>query len=143
MLKSAFGSDEAVAMIKLLNADIGGLEKNIATLGNIKGMDKAVEMAQAMADPWEQAAAIINGIRIEIGTQLLPVLYPFIQKSNEGGKSFVAGYVCIPISHGLLVYCLPPCWALPQWVPLSTLWWVWRSLSGQDCGWSGWQLLRR
>ncbi|MEL9101875.1 phage tail tape measure protein, partial [Escherichia coli] len=68
----------------------GGLEKNIATLGNIKGMDKAVEMAQAMADPWEQAAAIINGIRIEIGTQLLPVLYPFIQKSNEGGKSFVA-----------------------------------------------------
>ncbi|MEH3635609.1 phage tail tape measure protein [Escherichia coli] len=90
LLKSAFGSDEAVAMIKLLNADIGGLEKNIATLGNIKGMDKAVEMAQAMADPWEQAAAIINGIRIEIGTQLLPVLYPFIQKSNEGGKSFVA-----------------------------------------------------
>ncbi|WP_137543577.1 phage tail tape measure protein, partial [Escherichia coli] len=56
LLKSAFGSDEAVAMIKLLNADIGGLEKNIATLGNIKGMDKAVEMAQAMADPWEQAA---------------------------------------------------------------------------------------
>ncbi|HGE9226884.1 TPA: phage tail tape measure protein [Escherichia coli] len=90
LLKSAFGSDEAVAMIKLLNADIGGLEKNIATLGNIKGMDKAVEMAQAMADPWEQAAAIINGIRIEIGTQLLPVLYPFILKSNEGGKSFVA-----------------------------------------------------
>lgn len=90
LLKSAFGSDEAVAMIKLLNADIGGLEKNIATLGNIKGMDKAVEMAQAMADPWEQAVAIINGIRIEIGTQLLPVLYPFIQKSNEGGKSFVA-----------------------------------------------------
>ena len=89
LLKSAFGSDEAVAMIKLLNADIGGLEENIATLGNIKGMDKAVEMAQAMADPWEQAAAIINGIRIEIGTQLLPVLYPFIQKSNEGGKSFV------------------------------------------------------
>lgn len=89
LLKSAFGSDEAVAMIKLLNADIAGLEKNIATLGNVKGMDKAVEMAQAMADPWEQAAAIINGIRIEIGTQLLPVLYPFIQKSNEGGKSFV------------------------------------------------------
>ncbi|PAX78123.1 phage tail tape measure protein, partial [Citrobacter sp. TSA-1] len=89
LLKSAFGSDEAVAMIKLLNADISGLEKNIATLGNVRGMDKATEMAQAMADPWEQAAAIINGIRIEIGTQLLPVLYPFIQKTNEGGKSFV------------------------------------------------------
>ncbi len=90
LLKSAFGSDEAVAMIKLLNANIDGLEANINTLGNVKGMDKATEMAQAMADPWEQAAAIINGIRIEIGTQLLPVLYPFIQQSNEGGKSFVA-----------------------------------------------------
>ncbi|HHO9805760.1 TPA: phage tail tape measure protein, partial [Escherichia coli] len=105
LLKSAFGSDEAVAMIKLLNANIDGLEKNINTLGNIKGMDKAVEMAQAMADPWEQAAAIINGIRIEIGTQLLPVLYPFIQKSNEGGKSFVAWlrlYPNITLAIGLL-----------------------------------------
>ncbi|MBW5852806.1 phage tail tape measure protein [Yersinia enterocolitica] len=89
LLKRAFGSDEAVAMIKLLNADIGGLEKNIATLGKVGGMDKAVEMAKAMADPWEQALAVINGIRIEIGTQLLPVLYPFIDRTNEGGKSFV------------------------------------------------------
>ncbi|MGM7743290.1 phage tail tape measure protein, partial [Yersinia enterocolitica] len=89
LLKKAFGSDEAVAMIKLLNADIGGLKKNIATLGKVGGMDKAVEMAKAMADPWEQALAVINGIRIEIGTQLLPVLYPFIDRTNEGGKSFV------------------------------------------------------
>ncbi|WP_332832079.1 hypothetical protein [Escherichia coli] len=37
-------------------------------------------------------AAIINGIRIEIGTQLLPVLYPFIQKSNEGGNPLLPGY---------------------------------------------------
>ncbi|EKN4770578.1 phage tail tape measure protein, partial [Yersinia enterocolitica] len=89
LLKKAFGSDEAVAMIKLLNADIGGLEKNITTLGKVGGMDKAVEMAKAMADPWEQALAVLNGIRIEIGTQLLPVLYPFINQTNEGGKSFV------------------------------------------------------
>ncbi|WNK03470.1 phage tail tape measure protein [Escherichia coli] len=105
LLKKAFGSDEAVAMIKLLNADIDGLEKNIKTLGNVDGMSKAIEMAQAMADPWEQAAAIINGIRIEIGTQLLPVLYPFIQKSNEGGKAFVSWlrlYPNITRSLGLL-----------------------------------------
>ena len=90
LLKSAFGSDEAVGMITRLINNIDDLENDINTLGNVKGMDNAIKMAQAMADPWEQAAAIINGIRIEIGTQLLPVLYPFIQKSNEGGKSFVA-----------------------------------------------------
>lgn len=90
LLKSAFGSDEAVGMITRLINNIDALENDINTLGNVKGMDNAIKMAQAMADPWEQAAAIINGIRIEIGTQLLPVLYPFIQKSNEGGKSFVA-----------------------------------------------------
>ncbi|MGM7743312.1 phage tail tape measure protein, partial [Yersinia enterocolitica] len=89
LLKKAFGSKEAVSFIKLLSADINGLKSNINTMGNIKGMDKAVEMAKAMADPWEQALAVINGIRIEIGTQLLPVLYPFINQTNEGGKSFV------------------------------------------------------
>lgn len=88
LMKKAFGSDEAVAMIKLLNADIGGLEKNINALGNVKGMEKAAEMAQAMADPWEQGLAVLNALRIEIGTQLLPVLYPFINQANEGGKSF-------------------------------------------------------
>ncbi|EMV7112487.1 phage tail tape measure protein [Escherichia coli] len=89
LVQKAFG-DKASGVVKLLIKDIDGLRSNIDELGSIKGMDNAIKMAQAMADPWEQAAAIINGIRIEIGTQLLPVLYPFIQKSNEGGKSFVA-----------------------------------------------------
>ncbi|EIP4370038.1 phage tail tape measure protein [Escherichia coli] len=89
LVQKAFG-DQASGVVKLLIKDIDGLRSNIDELGSIKGMDNAIKMAQAMADPWEQAAAIINGIRIEIGTQLLPVLYPFIQKSNEGGKSFVA-----------------------------------------------------
>ncbi|HAN6527333.1 TPA: phage tail tape measure protein, partial [Escherichia coli] len=89
LVQKAFG-DRASGVVKLLIKDIDGLRSNIDELGSIKGMDNAIKMAQAMADPWEQAAAIINGIRIEIGTQLLPVLYPFIQKSNEGGKSFVA-----------------------------------------------------
>ncbi|MGL4925617.1 MAG: phage tail tape measure protein [Plesiomonas shigelloides] len=88
LLKKAFGSDEAVAMIKLLNTNITGLESNITALGNVKGMDKATEMALSMVDPWEQGLAVINAIRIEIGTQLLPVLYPFLNKANEGGKAF-------------------------------------------------------
>lgn len=89
LLAKAFGSKQAVAMVKLLNANISSLERNITTLGNTKGMDKAAEMAGAMADPWEKSLAVINAIRIEIGTQLLPVLYPFIDQAVSGGYEFV------------------------------------------------------
>lgn len=89
LLKKAFGSDEAVAMIKLLNADITGLENNIRRLSQVHGMDKAIAMAKAMTDVWERGEAIISAIRIEIGSRLLPVLYPFINSSNEAGKNFV------------------------------------------------------
>lgn len=89
LLQKAFGTKEAVDMVKLLSKDINGLEKNIASLGNVKGMDKATEMANAMADPWEKSLAVINAMRIEIGTQLLPVLYPFIDNAVAGGREFV------------------------------------------------------
>ncbi|KAB7715704.1 phage tail tape measure protein [Plesiomonas shigelloides] len=89
LIKKAFGSDEAVAMIKLLSTNISGLKENITKLGNIKGMKQATEMAKAMADPWETSLAVINAIRIEIGTQLLPVLYPFIDQAAAGGREFV------------------------------------------------------
>ncbi|ACR69441.1 phage tail tape measure protein [Edwardsiella ictaluri] len=89
LLAKAFGSKQAVAMVKLLNANIGNLEKNITTLGNSRGMGKAAEMAGAMADPWKQSLAVINAMRIEIGTQLLPVLYPFIDQAVSGGREFI------------------------------------------------------
>ena len=41
LIKKAFGSDEAVGMLKLLIQDTAGLAKNIDDLGKIKGMETA------------------------------------------------------------------------------------------------------
>lgn len=89
LLKKAFGSDEAVSMIKLLAGDVDGLKKNINSLGNIKGMDKAVEMAKKMVDPWDQVNSLLEQVRISIGLRLDPVFAPFLQKVIDGGKAFM------------------------------------------------------
>ncbi|EOV0272025.1 phage tail tape measure protein, partial [Salmonella enterica] len=89
LLKKAFGSDEAVSMIKLLAGDVDGLKKNISSLGNIRGMDKAVEMAKKMVDPWDQVNYLLEQIRVSIGLRLDPVFAPFLQKIIDGGKAFM------------------------------------------------------
>ncbi|EDW0610920.1 phage tail tape measure protein [Salmonella enterica subsp. enterica] len=89
LLKKAFGSDEAVSMIKLLAGDVDGLKKNINSLGNIKGMDKAVEMAKKMIDPWDQVNSLLEQVRVSIGLRLDPVFAPFLQKIIDGGKAFM------------------------------------------------------
>ncbi|ECI4647290.1 phage tail protein [Salmonella enterica subsp. salamae] len=89
LLKKAFGSDEAVSMIKLLAGDVDGLKKNINSLGDIKGMDKAVEMAKKMVDPWDQVNSLLEQIRVSIGLRLDPVFAPFLQKIIDGGKAFM------------------------------------------------------
>lgn len=89
LLKKAFGSDEAVSMIKLLAGDVDGLKKNINSLGNVKGMDKAVEMAKKMVDPWDQVNSLLEQVRVSIGLRLDPVFAPFLQKIIDGGKAFM------------------------------------------------------
>ena len=51
LIKKAFGSDEAVSMLKLLIQDTGGLADNIKALEDIKGMGKAEAMARKMLIP--------------------------------------------------------------------------------------------
>ncbi|HHX9832716.1 TPA: phage tail tape measure protein [Salmonella enterica subsp. enterica] len=89
LLKKAFGSDEAVSLVKLLAGDVDGLKKNINSLGNIKGMDKAVEMAKKMVDPWDQVNSLLEEVRVSIGLRLDPVFAPFLQKIVDGGKAFM------------------------------------------------------
>lgn len=75
-LKKAFGSDEAVGMIKLLMADVDGLGKSISTLGGIKGMDKAKQMAMSMVDPFDRMAQGGQALKIVLGQALLPAFNP-------------------------------------------------------------------
>jgi hypothetical protein len=83
-LKKAFGSDEAVGLIKLLMADTKGLTENIESIGNVKGMEKAMTMADSMVDPFQQWDQGVQAVRIGLGQALLPVLLPVVESMAEG-----------------------------------------------------------
>jgi len=83
-LKKAFGSDEAVALIKLLMKDTTGLAANIDKIGKVKGMEKAEEMAAKMVDPMMQFEQGVNAVRIAFGSALLPVVNPVLASMAEG-----------------------------------------------------------
>ncbi|ELJ8739370.1 phage tail tape measure protein, partial [Vibrio cholerae] len=71
-LKKAFGSDEAVSLIKLLMADTQGLAANIDSLGQTKGMGKAEQMAAAMTDQSQRLEASWFAIRAAAFSMVLP-----------------------------------------------------------------------
>lgn len=89
LLKKAFGRKEAVALIKQLMLDTEGLASNIQSLGNVKGMDKARQMAEEIADPssrWSQSA---KAVRIALGKAMLPILTPIIDKFTAANARVV------------------------------------------------------
>ena len=89
-LSKAFGSQEAVSMIKLLMADTDGLAGSINQLGEVTGMDKAAEMADAMVDPWQRMGAGMKAVKIGMGSALLPVLNPLITAMADGAAEITA-----------------------------------------------------
>lgn len=87
ILKKAFGSEEAVGMVKLLMGKTDELTGSIESLGQVKGMEKAKKMAQDIADPWERLTAVVRSLHIGLGRALLPVLNPIIERLADGGKA--------------------------------------------------------
>jgi TP901 family phage tail tape measure protein len=73
-LKKAFGSDEAVALIKQMIPDIDGLAHSIDGVGRQTGMDKATQMAHAMTDQWERLGAVWFALRAGAGASVLPTI---------------------------------------------------------------------
>lgn len=71
-LKEAFGSEQAVSMLKLLYDDTTGLSKSIESLGNVQGMSKAEEMASAMTDQWERLEHSWFAVRAAVFGAVLP-----------------------------------------------------------------------
>lgn len=86
-LAAGFGG-EASRLIVTLMKDTDRFRDGLDRLGNVKGMDQATAMAQAMVDPWEQFGAMLQNIRIVLGQVLLPVLNPLIAKATEMGATF-------------------------------------------------------
>lgn len=95
-LKQAFGSDEAVGLIKLLMNDTAGLANSMEQLGKVRGMEQAEQMAKAMVDPWARLGALVEAIRITFGQVLLPVLNPLIERLVEAGTTLQRWVVMFP-----------------------------------------------
>lgn len=89
-LAKAFGSQEAVATVKLLMSDINGLGESINTLGKVKGMGKAEEMAAAMTDQSERLAQSWYVIRAAFGSAVLPAFNSFVGWIANMGREVLA-----------------------------------------------------
>ncbi|BFR48728.1 phage tail tape measure protein [Nitratidesulfovibrio sp. HK-II] len=79
-LKKAFGSDEAVSLIKQLMMDTDGLKANMANIANIKGMDNVTSMAARMTDIWGRLGGTVNVLAGSFGQKLLPPLEEIVGK---------------------------------------------------------------
>lgn len=85
-LKKAFGSDEAVAMIKLLMTNTKGLATNINALANTHGMGKAEQMAAAMTDQWERVTQAWFAIRAAAFGVVLPAINSVVGVFADGAN---------------------------------------------------------
>ncbi|MBD1229425.1 phage tail tape measure protein, partial [Xenorhabdus griffiniae] len=86
-IEEAFG-DSAV-VVKQLYSNVDALRKNITALGANDGMKRTREMAELMANPWERLHAIWENIRIAIGSTLLPVIAPLVNKMANASQILV------------------------------------------------------
>ncbi|WP_372943810.1 phage tail tape measure protein [Shewanella sp.] len=89
-LATAFGSQEAVSMVKLLLNDINGLNGSIESLGKVKGMEQAEIMAAAMTDQSERLAQSWYVIRAALGSAILPAFNSFVGWIADMGRDVIA-----------------------------------------------------
>ncbi len=81
LLKKAFGSDEAVATIKLLMNNADGLTDAINEIGKVTGMDQARWKADLLADSQERFIQVNKAVKIGFGALIDQALIPFYQYS--------------------------------------------------------------
>jgi TP901 family phage tail tape measure protein len=86
-LKKAFGSDEAVAMVKLLMTNTKALSTNINALGNTHGMGKAEQMAASMTDQWERVTQGWFAIRAAAFGVVLPAINKVVGVFADGADT--------------------------------------------------------
>lgn len=86
-LAKAFGSQEAVALVKLLLNDVDGLSNSINKLGKVNGMQQAEKMAAAMTDQSQRLSQSWFVIRAAFGSAVLPAFNEFVGKLADAGES--------------------------------------------------------
>jgi hypothetical protein len=84
VLSDMFGGKRAVEAATLLLNSSDSIKKNLDTLSSVKGMDKAIDMANAIKDPFEIAGKQIEALQITLGKVLIPQLLPFLSAMGDG-----------------------------------------------------------
>ncbi|MFQ2266582.1 phage tail tape measure protein [Aeromonas hydrophila] len=105
-LKKAFGSDEAVAMIKLLMSNTKGLAANINALANTHGMGKAEQMAAAMTDQWERVTQAWFAIRAAAFGVVLPAINAVVGVFADGATTVLRWTHLFPNLTKVVSYAL-------------------------------------
>lgn len=105
-LKKAFGSDEAVAMIKLLMTNTKGLATNINALANTQGMGKAEQMAAAMTDQWERVTQAWFAIRAAAFGVVLPAINAVVGVFADGATTVLRWTHLFPNLTKVVSYAL-------------------------------------
>lgn len=105
-LKKAFGSDEAVAMIKLLMTNTQGLATNINALANTHGMGKAEQMAAAMTDQWERVTQAWFAIRAAAFGVVLPAINAVVGVFADGATTVLRWTHLFPNLTKVVSYAL-------------------------------------
>lgn len=78
LLGKAFGKQTATDFVKALIPQMDGLSQSIEKLGNVTGMEKAVQMANAIADPFEQGGAKLEAVQIKLANAMMPTIVSLI-----------------------------------------------------------------
>lgn len=103
-LKKAFGSDEAVSMIKLLMTNTKGLATNINALANTHGMGKAEQMAAAMTDQWQRVEQAWFAIRAAAFGAVLPAINAVVGAFADGANDVLRWTHLFPNLTKLISY---------------------------------------
>lgn len=85
-LKKAFGSDEAVAMVKLLMNNTKGLATSINALANTNGMSEVEKMAATMTDQWQRVDQAWFAIRAAAFGVVLPAINAVVGLFADGAN---------------------------------------------------------
>ena len=105
-LKKAFGSDEAVSMIKLLMSNTQGLATSINALANTHGMGKAEQMAAAMTDQWERVTQAWFAIRAAAFGVVLPAINAVVGVFADGATTVLRWTHLFPNLTKVISYAL-------------------------------------
>lgn len=79
------GSLMLINMVKNMDAFKTGLE----SIGSVKGLDPATEMAATMADQWQRLEQGIFSVKVAFGQALLPVVLPVVQMFADGANEIL------------------------------------------------------